>query len=228
MTNSGENPTVAERALDLITDGDTVGLGSGRAATEFIHVLGKRVSAGLRIRGVPTSEDSAALARQLGIPLIALDEVDSIDVDVDGADEVDPQLQLIKGYGGALLREKIVASASKRLVILVGAEKLVPILGSRGRLPVEVIPFGLALCRRRLHDLGLPTELRSKEGKTFVTDSGNQILDCRVGPLEQADVLEQAILEIPGVVETGLFLRMAHTILIQHADRVEVRERRQT
>src|SRR5580693_2754263 len=145
---------IAERAVAMIADGSVAGLGTGQAATAFIHVLGERVRAGLRVRGVPTSLVSANLARDLGIPLTTFEEVDTIDVTVDGADEVDPHCNLIKGYGGALVREKIVAAASKKLIILVGPEKLVPVLGSRGKLPVEVLPFALTLCHRRMQALG--------------------------------------------------------------------------
>jgi ribose 5-phosphate isomerase A len=217
--------SVAARALDLIPDGGVIGLGTGRAATAFIHALGERVRAGLRVRGLPTSQASADLAGRLGIPLTTFDEVDAIDVDVDGADEVDPHCDLIKGYGGALVREKIVAAASRRLVILAGEEKLVPALGSRGILPVEVVPFGLALCRRRLAALGWTPEPRTHDGKLFVTDNGNHILDCRIPPLARPAEVEQAVRAIPGVVGTGLFLGMADTVLVQKGDAVEVRRR---
>src|SRR5947209_4523851 len=144
---------VAARALDLVQDGTAIGLGSGRAATAFVKALGQRVRAGLRVRGVPTSQATAELARQVGIPLVTLDDVEQLDLTVDGADEVDPQLNLIKGYGRALVREKIVAAASKQLVILAGPGKEVERLGCRGKLPVEVVPFALPFCSRRLSDL---------------------------------------------------------------------------
>lgn len=217
---------IAQHALDLIQAGQVVGLGTGRAATAFVHALGARVQAGLKIRGVPTSEETAALARQLAIPLVALSEVAAIDITVDGADEVDPDLNLIKGYGGALVREKIVAASSKREVILVGTEKLVPMLGTRGRLPVEVVPFGLPLCSRRLAELGCRPTLRLAGGQPFVSDNGNHILDCALAPISDAAKLERDILHIPGVVETGLFLAMADTVLVENGDRVDVRERR--
>jgi ribose 5-phosphate isomerase A len=216
---------IAERALELIPDGSMVGLGTGQAATAFLHALGERVKAGLRVRGVPTSQASALLARQLGIPLVTFDDVEGLDVDVDGADEVDPQCDLIKGYGGALVREKIVAGAAKRVIILVGTEKLVATLGARGILPVEVVPFGLVPSRRRLEALGLPSQPRAHDGKLFVTDNGNYILDCRVAPLARPAELEQTLLAVPGVVDTGLFLGMASTVLIQRGESVEVRER---
>jgi ribose 5-phosphate isomerase A len=202
-----------------------VGLGSGRAATSFVHSLAVRVRGGLRIQGVSTSAATAEVARRLGIQLIGLDEAREIDVTVDGADEVDPKLDLIKGYGGALVREKIVAAASKRLVILVGREKLVPMLGTRGVLPVEVVPFGEALCRRRLMELGCQPKLRARNGKTYVTDNGNHILDCGVSTIAEPLQLERSIREIPGVVGTGLFLGMADTVIIEDGETVEVRKR---
>ena len=159
-----------------------IGLGSGRAATAFIRALGSEVKAGRSVRGVPTSEATARLARELGIPLAGLDEA-SPEVTVDGADEVDPRLDLIKGYGGALVRERIVAVASERQIILVGPEKLVPVLGSHHRLPIEVVPFALPLASRRLAPIaGAPT-LRQVDGRPFITDNGNVILDCAVGPI---------------------------------------------
>ena len=155
--------TAAERALEFISEGSIVGLGTGHAATEFIHALGERVRSGFGVRGVPTSQASADLAGQLGIPLVDFEAIEAIDVDVDGADEVDPHCNLIKGYGGALVREKIVAAASHKLVILVGPEKIVPVLGSRGKLPVEVVPFAVPLARRRLSALGCEPAVRIDE-----------------------------------------------------------------
>src|SRR5262249_48817300 len=159
--------------------------------------------------------------RQLGIPLVTFEDVEQIDIDVDGADEVDPQNNLIKGLGGALVREKIVASAARRFVVLVGREKIVPVLGIRGGLPVEVVPFGMGACRRRLEKLALPARQRTTNGAPFVSDNGNFILDCQIGPLSDPRDLEAKVLEIPGVVDTGLFLGMAPTVLIQNGDQVE-------
>lgn len=221
--NSPELRLLGTRAAEQIADGNVVGLGSGRAATEFIRALGERVRHGLKVRGVPTSEASAQLARELGIPLVDMTAVDTIDVDVDGADEVDPQGNLIKGFGGALLREKIVAAASRKIVILIGAEKLVPVLGSRGKLPVEVVPFGVPFCQRRLAALGCVPDVRLHDGRPFITDNGNQILDCRISALEHPDDLERRLRAIPGVVGTGLFLGMADEILIQTGTTVEAR-----
>jgi ribose 5-phosphate isomerase A len=213
-----------DRALAEIASGMVVGLGTGRAAAAFIDALGAKVQAGLQIRGLPTSQASAAQATKLGISLVTFDDVDTIDVTCDGADEVDPRGNLIKGYGGALVREKIVAAASKKFVILVGDEKLVPVLGSRGKLPVEVVPFGMATTARHLSKLGLTPEPRLAGGKLLVTDNGNHILDCGTGPMNQPAELERQILAIPGVVGTGLFLGLADLVLVQRGEEVEVRE----
>lgn len=221
----GTQPSMTAMALEFIKDGDVVGLGTGRAATAFVRALGSAVKGGLQVTTVSTSRVTAALATELGIPLKTLEEVSRIDVTFDGADEVDPQLDLIKGYGGALIREKIVAASSRRLVILVGAEKLVPVLGSRGILPVEVVPFGLPLCRRRLTELGCRPTVREYDGQPFVTDNGNHILDCSISPLSGPASFEQAILGIPGVVGTGLFIGMADIVLVQDGDAVHVQQR---
>jgi len=201
---------LARRALGFVKDDTVVGLGAGRAATAFVRVLAARVRDGFRVRGVPVSEATAQLAEELGIPLVGLEA--EIDVTVDGADEVDPDLNLIKGYGGALLRERVVAAASRRQVILVERDKLVPRLGSRRRLPVEVVPFALPLCRRRL----------AAGERPFVTDNGNVILDCVVGSIADPPGLERALRAVPGVVDTGLFLGTADTVLV--ADGTSVSE----
>ncbi len=218
--------SVAELALEEIVEGMVVGLGSGRAATGFVEVLGRRVREGLRVRGVPTSRATADFAQRVGIPLVTLAEVEMLDITVDGADEVDPDLDLIKGYGGAMVREKIVATASRRLLILVGQGKGVPRLGSRGKLPVEVVPFALATCRRKLESLGMTPELRTgTNGGPFITDNGNIILDCAVGPIQDPRALECELRATPGVVGTGLFLGMAEMVLLQEGESVEVRRR---
>ena len=208
--------TIIERALELVPNGSRIGLGSGRAAQAFVKALGERVRSGsLHVHGVPTSEETASLARKDGIPLVTLAEAGILDLTVDGADEVDPQLDLIKGYGRAMVREKIVAASSRRLVILVGDEKLVPQLGTRGKLPVEVVPFALPLVRAAAARTRLPSRfLTCKDGSLFVTDNGNHILDCRIGPIPDAARLEIDIRAIPGVVGTGLFLGMADTVLV--------------
>jgi ribose 5-phosphate isomerase A len=211
--------TIAERALALIEEGSAIGLGTGRAATLFVKALGKRVQEGLHIRGVPTSDATAGLARELGIPLTTLEEVDELAITFDGADEVAPDLNLIKGYGGALVREKIVAASSKRFIVLVGPGKEVAALGEHGKLPVEVVPFGLPLAKRKLAALDCVPVLRlHPDGSTYITDNGNPILDCKVGLIKDAAALERAILDIPGVVGTGLFIGMAETVFIQGED----------
>ena len=210
--------TIYERALEFTSDGATIGLGSGRAATAFTKLLAARVQAGLHVRAVPASRTTAKLAGELGIPLVSLDEAMPLDVTVDGADEVDPRLNLIKGYGRALVREKIVAAASQKLIILIGSEKEVPVLGARGKLPVEIVPFGLALCCRRLSALGCTPIPYEVDGKLFLTDNGNHILDCAIATIPQPAELEARIRAIPGVVGTGLFLGMADTVLIGDKD----------
>ena len=215
--------TSAEQALGGIREGNIVGLGTGRAATEFVRALGK---SGLRIRGVATSETTATLARELGIELTNIDEIAGIDVTVDGADEFDPDLNLIKGYGGALLREKIVASLSKRLIILAGPEKQVPVLGSRGRLPVEVVPFAHGLSARRLAGLGCPGTLRLSDGQPFVTDNGNLIFDCAIKPIRNPADLDRRIRDIPGVVATGIFAGMTDRVIVQDNADVRIFERK--
>jgi len=206
--------TIYERALEFVSAGDVVGLGSGHASAEFITELGQRVRAGLNVRGVATSRASEDLARQVGIPIVTLGEGLPLALTVDGADEVDPNLDLIKGYGRALVREKIVAAASHRLVILVGPGKEVPVLGSRGKLPVEVVPFAVALCQERLMKLGSSPVLYEEDGKPFVTDNGNYILDCQIARIVHPRQFEEELRAIPGVVGTGLFLGMAHTVLV--------------
>ncbi len=212
---------VAAHAVALVRDGAVVGLGSGRAAAAFVRALGRRVQEGRAVRGVPTSEATAALAREVGILLVELDRV-PLDLTVDGADEVDPDLNLIKGYGGALVRERIVAAASRRQIILVTAEKLVPRLGTHGRLPVEIVPFARPLCERRLEALGCPPRLREADGRPFVSDNGNFILDCAIAPLDDPPALERDVRRIPGVVDTGLFLGTVDTVVVAETGTVRV------
>jgi ribose 5-phosphate isomerase A len=209
---------LSQRALEFVQHGQVVGLGTGRAATAFVKALGRRFHQGLQVRGIPTSRATEELARSLGIPLVTLEDVRGIDVTVDGADEVDPQMNLIKGYGGALVREKVVAAASKRLVILVGPEKLVPVLGSRGILPIEVLPFALPVCRERLRELGCDGTPRQGDRALYVSDNANWILDCKVAPIEDPGSLDAAIRAIPGVVGTGLFLGMTSAVLVEGED----------
>jgi ribose 5-phosphate isomerase A len=220
--------TIIERALEMVTNGSRIGLGSGRAARAFVKALGERVRNGdLHVYGVPTSKETESLVMQEDIPLLTLAQIRILDLTVDGADEVDPNLDLIKGYGRALVREKIVAASSRRLIILVGDEKLVPRLGSRGKLPVEVVPFALPLCERRLRELGCQPVPYAQGDGLFVTDNGNHILDCRLDPITDAPRLELGIRAIPGVVGTGLFLGMADTVLVGDRNNFRMIEERQ-
>jgi ribose 5-phosphate isomerase A len=201
-----------------------VGLGSGRAAEAFVRTLAEEAARGLHVQGVPTSRATATLAVSLGLSVTELSQ-DPLDITVDGADEVDPRLDLIKGYGGALTRERIVAAASRRQVILVTAEKLVPRLGSRGRLPVEIVPFALPLCHRRLATLGCRPHLRQAGAEPFVTDNGNWILDCGIAAQDDAAALDHDIRRIPGVVDTGFFLGTAERVLVAEAEGVRALRR---
>ena len=206
----------AEAAVTHVTDGMIVGLGTGSTATFAIEALGKLVRAGLRIRGVPTSEETARQASSLGIPLTTLAEHLDVDITIDGADEVElGTLNLVKGHGGALLREKIVASASARLLIIVDESKLVDRLGSRFAVPVEVVPFGWQRVARRLEALGARVSLRGSDVySTFVTDSEDYILDCAFGPIASPLALNDDLNQIVGLVEHGLFLGMTSEVLV--------------
>ena len=223
---TGAPLATARHALGLVSDGQTLGLGTGRAAAAFVDVLGERVRKGLRVRGVPTSIATAEQAARLGIPLVTLDEAGELDIAFDGADEVDPNLDCIKGYGGALVREMIVAASARRFVVLVGAEKLVAAPGERGKIPVEMVPYALPLARRRIEALGLAPVVRTKpDGSAYVTDNGNWILDCGSRPLRDAAAVERALRVLPGVVGTGLFLGMANVVLVEEGEKVRVMER---
>jgi ribose 5-phosphate isomerase A len=213
MANDQEKEAAAQASLQFIQDGMVIGLGTGSTATHFIQLLGERVKQGLRVRGIPTSIRSAELARSLEIPLTTLDECQEIAVTVDGADEVDPRLRLIKGGGGALLHEKIVASATKQLVIVADASKRVERLG-KFPLPVEVIKFAEALVAKRISALGADVELRKgSEGRPYLTDENNYILDCRFGEIRDPDALARELSAMPGIVEHGLFIGMASLVL---------------
>ena len=215
-----EKEAAARASLQFINNGQVVGLGTGSTAAHFIKLLGERVRQGLQIRGIPTSDRSRELAQSLGIPLTTLDDCQAIDVTVDGADEVDPQLRLIKGGGGALLREKIVASATKDLVIVADATKQVPVLG-KFPLPVEVIRFAQALVAKRIAARGADVRLRvGTDGKPFVTDENNHILDCRFGRIADADGLARELSAMPGVVEHGLVIGMASVALFARGQEI--------
>jgi len=214
----------AESAVARVDHGMIVGLGSGSTAAFAVRALGRRVREGLRIMGIPTSERTAAQARALEIPLSTLAEYPQIDVTIDGADEVEAgSLNLIKGRGGALLREKIVASVSQRLVIVIDQTKMVERLGARESVPVEVIPFGWQVAAVRLRDLGANPLLRRETGvEPFKSDGGHYILDCAFGPIASAESLAQELDHVVGVVEHGLFIGMTSEIHVGGPDGVRV------
>jgi ribose 5-phosphate isomerase A len=221
----------AEHALDFVEDGMQLGLGSGSTAAKFVDLLGRRVKDGLRVVCVPTSETTRVQAARLGIPLTTLDEAPQLDLTVDGADELDGALRLIKGGGGALLREKIVAMASERMIVIADGTKLVATLG-KYPLPVEVIPFGLAATRAMIEMLaaeagcsGALTLRRAPDGQPFVTDSGNYLLDCAFDRIEEPEALDQALKLVPGVVENGLFLGVADAAIIAGAEGITLLQR---
>jgi ribose 5-phosphate isomerase A len=204
----------ARKSLAYVEAGMIVGLGSGTTAAEMVRLLGERVRGGLRVRGVASSTATEALARAEGIPLVGVAEVDTLDVTIDGADEVDPKGRMIKGRGGALLREKILAACSKRLVIIVDPRKQVATLGA-APVPVEVTPFGVAFVSRAVKAMGATPKLRpGASGGPYVTDGGNNILDCAFGPIPDPDALGARLDGTVGVVEHGLFVGFSPTIVV--------------
>ena len=207
----------AHKAVQYIKDGMIVGLGTGSTAYWAIQYLGEKVKQGMRITAIATSDETERLALECGIKVSEMDAVDYIDIDIDGADEIDRRLNLIKGGGGALLREKIVAAGSKTFIVIADGSKMVEMLG-KFPLPVEIIPFGWQHTARHLALLGCQTTLRQKEAKPFITDNGNYILDCQFGPIPDPAVLQQQINNTPGVVENGLFVKMATRIVIGYDD----------
>jgi len=220
MANDQEKEAAARASLRFVNDGDIVGLGSGSTAECAIRLLGERLKSGLRIRGIPTSVRSKELAASLGIPLTTLDDYQQIDVTIDGADEFDPELRLIKGGGGALLREKIIASASKKVVIVADSSKQVQVLG-KFPMPVEVIPFAQALIANKITALGASVTLRQYvDENPFVTDDGHRILDCRFGQIPDPPTLAHTLSDMLGVVEHGLFINMVNVVLMGKGDEV--------
>jgi len=218
------------RAIEFVQPGMRVGLGTGSTARHFVELLGARVREGLTITAVPTSKTTRADAERLGIPLSTLDETPELDLTVDGADEIAPDLAVIKGGGGALLREKIVAAASARMIVIADDSKWVPMLG-RFPLPIEVVPFGLAATRRAIEATALaagcpgPAVLRrTREGHPFVTDGGHHILDASLGRIADPKALAAGLVRIPGVVEHGLFIGLVKAAIIAGAEGVRIVE----
>ncbi|HJS87190.1 MAG TPA: ribose-5-phosphate isomerase RpiA [Acetobacteraceae bacterium] len=220
--HGAEKRAAAEAAVDLVQDGMAIGLGTGSTAAYAIDALARRVRTGLRVRAIPTSERTARRAREGGIPLTSFAECPRLDLTIDGADEIARgTLDLIKGLGGALLREKIVAASSARLVIIADPSKLVDRLGTHAPVPVEVVAFGWETTLARLAALGArPTPRRAEDGTLFRTDGGNMILDCATGPIAESAALERALRGVVGVVETGLFLGIAERALVSGSDGV--------
>jgi ribose 5-phosphate isomerase A len=214
-------------AVRLIEDGTILGLGSGTTASIAIELIGERIqSEGLTLRGVPTSQATSTLARQSGISLIELDEVERIDLLIDGADEVDPSFRMIKGRGGALLREKLVASCAERRVYIVGHSKRVDVLGCTCPLPIEISPFGWRHTVERLRNLGAsPSVRQSTSGERLVTDGGNLIVDCDFGRIDDPEELDARLKGTLGVFETGLFLDYCDTLIVGSEAGAEVIEK---
>ena len=219
-----EKQRAAEAAVEYVKDGMIVGLGTGSTTEYAVKKLGERVRDGLAIRGIPTSDVTKVQAEEEGIPLIDFSETMYIDLTIDGADEIDVNLNMIKGGGAALLREKIVASASKEEIIIVSHEKFVKQLGSFP-LPVEVIPFGWQVIFNQLETLGGSPDLRLKQGQPLLTDQGNYIIDCRFRQILDAAQLEQRLNMIPGVVENGLFTGLCTRMIMAEGEKIVVKER---
>jgi ribose 5-phosphate isomerase A len=231
MDIDAQKRAAAARAVDFVRPGMRLGLGTGSTARPFVELLAERVRAGLDVIAVPTSEATRSDAERLGVPLTSLDQTPQLDLTVDGADEIGPDLSLIKGGGGALLREKIVASASARMIVIADATKWVPVLG-RFPLPIEVVPFGLMATQRTIEAAAAaagcagPLRLRrTKDGHAFVTDGGHWILDAAFERIPDPKSLADRLDGITGVMEHGLFIALAHTAVIAGAEGVRVVER---
>jgi len=227
MDPDAQKRAAAARAVEFVSSGMRLGLGTGSTARHFIELIGERVRAGLDIVAVPTSQATKADAERCGIPLTTLDETPALDLTVDGADEIAPDLSLIKGGGGALLREKIVAAASTRMIVIADASKMVAALG-RFSLPIEVAPLGFGATRRMIEQKIPPGELtlrRGKDGHAFVTDGGHWIVDAALGRIDDPQALAHALADIPGVMEHGLFIGVARLAIVAGRDGVKVVER---
>jgi ribose 5-phosphate isomerase A len=217
----------AERAVAAVEDKMVLGLGSGSTAALMVEALAKRVAGGLQVVGIPTSEGTAALAKRLGVPLTDFEHNRRIDLTIDGADQIEQgSLNLVKGLGGALLREKIVAEASARMIVIADPSKVVPKLGAATPLPVEIVPFGWAIVLDRLKELRAECVLRREGDVPFVTNGGNYVADCRFDTITDAAALQAKLKAITGVVETGLFVGLATQAMIGREDGVEILERR--
>jgi len=231
MDADAQKRAAAARAVEFVRPGMRLGLGTGSTARHFVDLLGERVRGGLDVVAVPTSRETEAQARQCGIQIATLDEVPELDLTVDGADEIAPDLSLIKGGGGALLREKIVASASARMIVIADRSKWVEALG-RYPLPIEVAPFGVQATRhaleRAIADLqgaGRLSLRQGRDGHAFVTDGGHWIVDAALGRIDDPPALAQALCGIPGVMEHGLFIGIAHMAILAGPDGVKIVER---
>ncbi len=231
MNPDQQKRAAAERALEFVKPGMKLGLGTGSTARHFVELLGERVRSGLTVIGVPTSEATRADAERCGVALTSLDETPALDLTVDGADEIGPDLTLIKGGGGALLREKIVAAASKRMVVIADESKMVQVLG-KFPLPIEVLPFGLGATKRAIESaiaaVGAagPLVIRlGKDGHAFVTDGGHWILDAALGRIADPKALAEKLAVIPGVMEHGLFIGLAQAAIVAGPGGVRVVER---
>jgi ribose 5-phosphate isomerase A len=221
MAHEVEKEAAGRAAAKLVLDGQIVGLGTGSTAYFAVIALGERVKAGLKIAGIPTSNATADLARRVGVPLTTFEEHPVIDITIDGADEFDPHLNLIKGGGGALLREKVVAAASKQMIVVSDSSKAVPVLG-KFPLPVEIIAFARPVVQQKIASLGASVKLRAKpDGSPYITDNGNQILDCSFGEITDPPALARILSNIPGIVEHGLFIGLAAMALVGRGTEVQ-------
>lgn len=218
MTDANASKRAAAfAAADLVPDNATIGFGTGSTFAFVLERFAQRMQQGFRVRGVATSVQTAEHAKRLGIPVLALDEVDGLDLAIDGADEVDPKKCLIKGGGGAHLRERLVAVAARELIVIVDDSKLVPELGRKFLLPVEVVPFGWTHTARRVAATGCVPTQRLKDGKVFVTDNGNYVLDCKYPGIADPAALQRTLDAVPGVVDHGLFVGMAGRVVVADA-----------
>ncbi len=212
-----------DKAAEYVEDGMTVGLGTGSTVNWTVIKLGEMVANGLKIRGIPTSVQTEKLAREHNIPLVDFSEVTDLDIAIDGADEIDPELNLIKGGGGALVREKLVAASSRRFIVVADDSKLVEKLGEFP-LPVEIVPFAWETTEKRVAEFGINPQRRMKKGEPFVSDNGNYILDCNCGAIDDPVDLHTKLKLLVGVVETGLFVGMTDIAIIAGTDGVSVLE----